>query len=182
MSKGIDRRMADKIFEKWMASLASRTRGKDSLYDNFNDLFFELSRGMIEHDVAYEYVKQAVSKHLPDRFIVNRTYKGSTASKHQTEGEFFESWKTLITDKAIQAFYDVYPLQSEAKTDDSGKIQLPRGMSKKEYVMQRQHAKSFPLLDLSAIEDMYKQVQDEKLVTFDDILGDFNGKATDRQD
>ena len=169
-----DRNGANKIFEKWFSGLQNRSRDKDSLYGNFNDLFFELNRHFVPHDVAYELIKPAVTKHLPDKFVVSRTYKNSPANKVHSESEFFEGWKQLIMDKAIQAFYDVYPLQDSAA--EAEKIQLPKGMSKKEYVLQRQHAKSFPLLDLSIIEDMYKQIQSEESVSFEDILGDFNGK------
>lgn len=171
----LDRKGADKIFEKWFSSLHTRSRDKESLYGNFNDLFFELNRHFIPHDVAYELVKPAVTKHLPDKFVVQRSYKNSPANKVYSESEFFEGWKQLIMDKALQAFYDVYPL-AEEEASQGEKIQLPKGMSKKEYVLQRQHAKSFPLLDLSAIEDLYKQVQNEELVSFNDILGDNNGE------
>lgn len=170
-----DRKGADKLFEKWFSSLHSRPRDKDSLYGNFNDLFFELNRHFVPHDIAYDLIKPAVSKHLPDRFVVNRTYKNSPANKIHSESEFFEGWKQLIMDKAIQAFYDVYPLVDKTVSEGE-KIQLPKGMSKKEYVLQRQHAKSFPLLDLSVIEEMYKQVQSEESVSFDDILGETNGE------
>jgi hypothetical protein len=169
-----DRKGADRIFEKWFSSLHSKSRDKESLYNNFNELFFELNRHFIPHEVAYDLLKPAVTKHLPDRFVVSRTYKNSPANKIHSEAEFFEGWKQLIMDKAIQAFYDVYPLQD--KEEEVEKIQLPKGMSKKEYVLQRQHAKSFPLLDLSAIEDLYKQVQSEESVSFEDILGDKNGE------
>lgn len=175
-----DKKGADKLFEIWRASLADRPKHKDSLYANFSDLFFEMNRHFIPHDTAYEYIKPAVSKHLPDKFIVSRTYKNSQSNKFQSEAEFFEGWKQLILDKATQAFYDVYPL--ELKEEEKEKIQLPKGMSKREYVLQRQHAKSFPLLDLSAIEEMYKQVQDETSVSFDDILGDLNGQVKPGQD
>jgi len=174
-----DRKGADKIFEKWFSSLHSKSRAKDNLYDNFNDLFFELNRHFVPHDIAYELVKPAVTKHLPDKFVVSRTYKNSPANKIHTESEFFEGWKQLIMDKAVLAFYDVYPIQDSADTNE--KIQLPKGMSKKEYVLQRQHAKSFPLLDLSSIEDMYKQIQAEEFVSFEDILGDLDGEDRSRQ-
>jgi hypothetical protein len=176
-----DKKGADRLFEKWGSSLSDRPKNKDNIYTNFNDLFFEMNRNFISHDLAYEYIKPAVTKHLPDKYIVNRTYKASISNKIQSESEFFEGWKSLILNKATQAFYDVYPLQEsgEAKSE---KIQLPKGMSKKEYVLQRQHAQSFPLLDLSVIEDLYKQVQNEEAISFEDILGDFDGKDSTRQD
>lgn len=170
----LDRRGADKIFEKWTSSLHSRSRSKDSLYSNFNDLFFELNRHFIPHDVAYDLIKPAVTKHLPDKFVVQRTYKNSPANKVQSESEFFEGWKQLILDNAIQAFYDVYPLQESPSEKE--KVQLPKGMSKNEYVLQRSHAKSFPLLDLSTIENLYKQNQDQDAISLDDILGDTDGE------
>jgi len=171
----LDRKGADRIFEKWFSSLHSKSRDKESLYDNFNDLFFDLNKHFIPHDIAYELIKPAVMKHLPDKHVVQRTYKNLPANKVYTESEFFESWKQLITDKAIQAFYDVYPLAEETPSEGD-KIQLPKGMSKKEYVLQRQHAKTFPLLDLLVIEDMYKKIQNEESVSLEDILGDKNGK------
>jgi hypothetical protein len=177
-----DKKGADRLFEKWGSSLSDRPKDKDNIYNNFNDLFFEMSRNFISHDLAYEYIKPAVTKHLPDKYIVSRTYKSSIANKSQSESEFFEGWKNLILSKATQAFYDVYPLEASENASEAEKIQLPKGMSKKEYVLQRQHAKSFPLLDLSVIEDLYKQVQGEQSVSFDDILGDLNGQDSTRQD
>jgi len=47
-------------------------------------------------------------------------------------------------------------------------------------VLQRQHAKSFPLIDLASLEDMYKQIQDEDTVSLEDILGDNNGENITR--
>jgi hypothetical protein len=175
-----DSKGADKIFEKWFSNLHSKPRDKDSVYGNFNDLFFELNRHFIPHDVAYGLVKPAVSKHLPDKFIVQRTYRSSPVNKIQTESEFFESWKKLIHDKAVQAFYDVYPLVP--LEEEKEKIQLPKGMSKNEYSLQRNHAKSFPLLDLSAIEHLYKQNEHENSISLEDILGDNNGENSSRQD
>jgi hypothetical protein len=126
-------------------------------------------------------VKQAATLHLPDSYIVDRTYNSSMSRKSQTKAEFFEGWKALIFDKATQAFYDIYPLESGADSA-AEKIQLPKGMSKKEYVLQRQHAREFPLLDLSAIMESYKTIQDENSVSFDDLLGDFDGKDRPGQD
>jgi hypothetical protein len=168
-----DKKGADKLFEKWFSSLSTRSRDKDSLYGNFSELFYELNRHFITHDVAYELVKQAVTHHLPDRHQLSRTYK-TLPRRDKTESEFFEGWKKLIMDNAIRAFYDIYPLQEEAA--EAEKIQLPKGMSKKEYVAQRQHARSFPLLDLPTIMEMYKQIQNEESVSFEDILGDNDGK------
>jgi hypothetical protein len=175
-----DKKGADKIFEMWRSGLIDKPKDKDNLYNNFNDLWFEMNRHFIPYEVAYEFLKPAVTRHLPDKYIVNRTYRSSSANKSQTEMEFFESWKELILNKATQAFYDVYPID-DAK-EGVEKIQLPKGMSKKEYVLQRQHAKQFPLLDLSLIEEMYKQVQDEDAVQFEDILGDLDGQDSTRQD
>lgn len=175
-----DRKGADKIFDKWKSNFRDKQKGKDHIYENFNELFFEMSRNFIPSEVAYEYIRLAATRHLPDNYVVDRTYNNSASRKSQTKAEFFEGWKTMIFDKATQAFYDVYPL--DPQQEDTDKIQLPRGMSKKEYVLQRKHAQEFPILDIAAIMESYKSVQDEKSATFEDLLGDLDGKDRPGQD
>lgn len=175
-----DKKGAEKLFEKWRSNFRDRLKDKENIYANFNDLFFEMSRNFISSEIAHEYLKPAVAKHIPDSYIVDRTYNNSSVKKIQSKSEFLENWKNLILDKATQAFYDVYPLENQQEEQE--KIQLPKGMSKKEYVLQRKHAQEFPLLDISMIQDMYKQIQDEDVLSFDDILGDLNGEDKPGQD
>jgi len=173
-----DKKGADKLFEKWKSDFRDKPKNKDNIYTNFNDLFFEMSRNFISSDIAYEYLKPAVAKHIPDNYIVDRTYNNSSVKKMQSKTEFFENWKNLILDKATQAFYDVYPLESEQNKQEV--IQLPKGMSKREYTLQRKHIEEFEHVDLEMIRNLYKQIQDEGVTSFDDILGDLSGSDKPR--
>jgi len=177
-----DKKSAEKIFEKWRSDFRTKPKGKDYIYENFNDLFYQMSSHFIDAEIAYEYVKLAAARHMPEMHIIDRTYATSPFfKKTQTKAEFIEGWKALIMDKAVQAFYDVYPLS--VSKSESDKIQLPKGMSKKEYTLQRQHAREFPLLDTATVMEMYKKIQNESIATFEDLSsGDLNGKDKPRQD
>lgn len=157
MSKAKERRVADLIFDQWKSSLADKDRSHASLLDNFDELFENLKYANIDFDLAEEYLKQAITAHLPSKHVLKFVYKNKK-NPGLSEQEFFEDWKRLIEDRAKQAFFFRYPLPEPEDKKDTA----PKAMSKDEYIRQRRYADSFPSLDLSRIPD----VEDEDDVSF----------------
>ena len=150
-----DKARAQHIFKKWSASLANRDRSKNSLDENFGDLFYDLWAATIPFKVAEELVNEAVAAHMPTSYIANITYKKAKAAKchgDQSFNEYMTSWKALIHDKATAAFYNQYPIDGvEEQEKKFGSL------SAQEYSKQRRYAESFPHVDLDELERKREQ-------------------------
>lgn len=147
------------IFEKWHAEFSEMRKSKEHYYENFHSLFSDMSAMDVPFDVAYEYIKSAISRHIPSASTVKFIFKKNQGkNRGSSEQEFFEEWKELIRSKAYAAFHDIYPLQT-----DTPKVnhELPKAISREEYSQQRRHANSFPILDLGSIPDPYTNIDDE---------------------
>lgn len=155
-----DNKTAKLIFEKWHAEFSEMKKSKEHYYDNFYSLFSEMRAVDIPFDTAYDFLKSAISRHIPSSSTVKFIYKKNQGkNRGSTEQEFLEEWKDLIKSKAFAAFHDIYPLQADGtpKPDQ----ELPKAISREEYGQQRKHANSFPILDLSKIKDPYTRDDDE---------------------
>lgn len=151
-----DTKKAKMVFDKWSAEFSGMSKTKDHYYDNFSNLFVDMKRIDIPFDVAYEFIKDAVNRHCPSSSTVKHIYKNSpNLHRRCSEQEFFEEWKGLIKSRAFEAFHDIYPI-GEKQVERTDKAELPKGMSRDEYRLQRRHAESFPIIDISKIEDPYK--------------------------
>ena len=152
------------IYERWRASLRDRNKSKDYIYSNFYDLFADLKYTDISLDSAYLYLESAIKEHLPAAVLIKTLYKNRPAmAKRISETEFAQSWKDLIRDAAIKAFYDVYPLKSAQDDINYNAVKteevdaLPGGWSREEYRLQRAHADSFPQVDFSKVKKMSEE-------------------------
>lgn len=167
-SKAEQRKQARLLFDRWCASLADRDRSKSSLANNFDDLFFEMDQNFIEFEIAHEFLEQAITVHLPSKSTVEYTYKRGGKKRWGTKEEFYDDWKRFIKDTATNVFYSRYPLPDEKKEEESV---LPTGMSRKEYLLQRKHADSFPQLDLSQIPDLPDEDSEDVSFSIADLEG-----------
>lgn len=155
-----DLKKAKIVFENWNALFPTMGKTKEYYYDNFHNLFVEMKRISVPFDIAYEFINDAVIRHTPSTSTVKHIYKKSpNLHRRCTEQEFSEEWKGLIKNRAYEAFHDLYPIGEKEKLETS-KVELPKSMSRDEYRLQRRHAESFPIIDLSKIEEPYKSTED----------------------
>jgi len=167
-----DKAKAKHVFKKWAASLASKDRSKNSLSDNFGELFYDLWASSVSFSDAENILDDAVKEHLPNNYVANTTYKYAKANnKHgnQSFNEYFNSWKDLIRDRATESFYAQYPIDGVEKKEEK----KFGNMSIQEYNKQRKYADSFPILDTDALKKKREVFMKEELAT----LEDDNGKA-----
>jgi len=155
-SNAKERKQAERLFDQWKSGLVSRDRSHSALLDNFDELFETFIYANIDFDLAESFLKEAITAHLPSKYVLKLTFK-KRKGEGISEQEFFEDWKRLITDRAKQAFFFRYPLPiTEEQKDKPG---TGGGMSKEEYIKQRKYANSFPSIDLGKIRG--QQVEDD---------------------
>jgi len=155
-SNAKEKKQADLIFDQWKSSLIDKDRSHSSLLDNFDELFEAMMYANVDFDLAEVYLKEAITAHLPTKYILKMVYK-KRKGHGLSEPEFFEEWKRLIEDRAKQAFFFRFPLKkSEEKKEKTG-----GGMSKDEYIRQRRYADGFPSIDLSKIREQQESCDED---------------------
>ena len=165
-NNSVQRRQAKLLFEKWRAELADKDRTVKNLTDNFDDLFYEFDRHGISFEVAHEYLDLAIAAHLPNKKILKYTYNNTNKGFGQSIEEFHEGWKDKIRTDATNVFYARFPIEAKKKKEEAN---LPSGMSKDEYLRQRRYANSFPQLDLSKLDDILEDDDEDDLISIDDL-------------
>jgi len=104
---------AEHIFNKWCSELRSMDKSSDHIYENFYLLFYDLKEHKVSFDDAHTILNKAIPHHTPNSGIIKSIFKSRNIGKKFTEQEFTNSWKSLIKDKAAEAFYEIYPLVLE---------------------------------------------------------------------
>jgi len=160
-SNAAEKKRAKLVFQQWESELADLDRKHTSLLDNFDLLFENMIYSNVSFDVAESYLDEAITAHLPSKYIIKLTFK-KRQDKGINEQDFFAEWKRLIADRAKQAFFLRYPLEIE-KPD----APATGGMSRDEYVKQRRYADSFPSIDLGKIRASQIDDDDDEILMAD---------------
>ena len=149
-----DDKRARLILERWVAELSTKDRSKNSLSNNFEELFYDMFKASIPFDTAHSLLKEAIGHHFPSASVAKYTFKNVQQKPGQTFGEFLDGWKKLITDEATQAFYSFYQVEGENQ-----EIEKKFGsMSAQEYSKQRKYAEAFPVIDTDALQKKIDQM------------------------
>lgn len=152
-------KLASHIFQKWAAELRNKDRKFAAASNNYEELFFDLYKADVPFDVAHQYLKQAVTKHLPNHSMAKHTWtrvKNAPENSSKTFQEWFADWKQSLEDVGTEAFYSIYSPPAE-KTEEVAQEEKKFGnMSKKEYRLQRRHAESFPILNTDELIKRYE--------------------------
>lgn len=140
----------DLIFQQWVASLANRDRTHNAIQGNFEELFLSLKGEGLTLESAYEYLSKAIKAHEPSSSIIKSVFKKIRVkgTSHTSEQEFGESWCKNIADKANIAFFEIFPVETQAPEE----IAAYGSMTAQEYKAQRKHADTYPRLDTADLE------------------------------
>lgn len=157
-----DSKLAKSLFDRWAAELINKDKAWNQVKSNFDELFYDLKAHSIPFDVAEELIKEAIAKHLPTYTIAKFTYKslGDREKGSKSFAEFFDSWKSGISDFAHQAFYTYYSVDIDKEDPSEGEKKYGN-MNAQEYMLQRKYAESFPEVDLVAIREQRAKVLEE---------------------
>ena len=171
-----DAQLARTIFNKWKASLSERDRSKKNVKVNFDDLWYELWAASIPYDIAELYLKEASAAHMPNHYMAQRTYKNlKTLTFGQSFKEWIDDWKSDITDKCNNAFYERFPIEELENREPPKPVadEAPIGMDKAEYKRQRRYIEQFPVIDLKKarkkMEEIERQMEENEDGSFDPI-------------
>ena len=161
------------IFTKWKAELFAKDaseRSREHVQSNFEELFYAFSSASIPFEVANDFIKEAVTAHMPQRMIAEIVYKRvKTSSPDLTKAEFIAQWREDIENSANAAFYTFYdiPGTPEVKTPTTG------GMSPQEYRKQNRYVDSFPTISAEELNDLEKKRQQFLEENIEDLTVDF---------
>lgn len=138
---------AELIFMKWKAELAELDRSATYLENNFDLLFYSLSKAKVSMEDALVYLDRAIHAHMPSDAVVKNVFKRLKKNgKSETLSEFSESWRELISSAAKRVFFSIYTIEEmEPKATKYG------NMSASEYRKQQKYADSHPTLDWEAL-------------------------------
>lgn len=149
------------IFRRWRDLLANRDKRFDSVSDNFADLWYDLYKASIPHEVAYSFLEDAVACHLPSREQIKRTYQYRKSALFKSHKEFMDSWMAGIRAKAVEAFEEYYPLEEAIEMDKEVENKMHGGLTKTQLRQQRQYLEQFPILTFEEAKEKHKSLENE---------------------
>lgn len=158
------------IFQKWVASLASKDRStKTGAPANFDELFFDLKKAGVPFDEAHNLLAKAIKAHEPSAYIKKKTWEKVRAHIEVSYDDFMSEWSKSLGTCATDAFFSNYPLKLDE--DDDGEPKVYGNMSVKEYRLQRKYADAFPRLNT---DDLVRQMKERQSLSenLDNVLGD----------
>lgn len=162
----------DLLFEQWKAQLAERDRKTAAIQGNFEELFETFRAEGLVLESAYEYITRAVKAHSPSPSLVKTMWRKTKNSnfKYNSEHEFEEAWVKDIADKANVAFFNVFPVQTK-KNEEENEPVIYGSMTAKEYKAQREHADSYPRLNLEELKAKMQKLTYDPMQDLETLLG-----------
>jgi hypothetical protein len=159
---------AEIILDKWKAELANRSRTRDQVEPNFEELFYKWHKAKLSYEQVIDLLPEAIKAHYPSDYVAKFTFKKMKKFINKNEDEYIKEWKANIAAAAKRVFYSFY--DPEENSEEEKKY---GSMSVMEYKKQRKYADSHPILDWESIDLTPISIDNEEI--FDDIdidLGD----------
>ena len=123
---------ANHIFEKWRVDYVEMDKKRESIRENFDQLFIALYNATIPWEESREIADDAIKYHLPSTSTAKFIYAAKKRFTKLSFKEWVESWEADITNKGLASFYDVFPLEDEPDkplpTKKAGKVNSLKGM------------------------------------------------------
>jgi hypothetical protein len=104
---------ANRIYEKWKVDFVNMDKKRDSIRDNFDQLFYALYCATIPWDMAREIVDDAVAHHLPTPSTIKYVWNARKQHIKLPYKDWLDNWKDDIRNKALASFYEYFPLDEE---------------------------------------------------------------------
>jgi len=104
---------ASRIFEKWRVDYVEMDKKRESIRDNFDQLFIALYNAVIPWEEAREIADDAIKHHQPSASTAKFIYAAKKRYTKLSFKEWVESWQADITNKGLASFYDLFPLEDE---------------------------------------------------------------------
>lgn len=145
----------DLIFDRWKVSLISKTKKRDQVPGNFDELFEALLGAGATLEDAQAICPKAIKAHQPTsstaKFVWN-TVRANPKYAGITQNEFIADWNKDIADTATNSMYAFFSIPEAPDDDGQPKVYGDNKISVKEYRLQRTHASQFRPVDLKSLE------------------------------
>lgn len=115
---------AGHIFEKWCIDYIEMDKKRESIRDNFDQLFYALHNANTPWEKAREIADDAIKHHLPSPSTTKHVYNAKKKFIKLSFKEWSESWEADIRNKGLASFYEFFPLEFET---DFKPTKTPRG-------------------------------------------------------
>lgn len=104
---------ANRIFEKWKVDFVKMDKKRENMRENFDQLFYSLYAASIPYDIAREIVDDAVGYSLPSHSTAKYVWKVKKPYVKTSYKEWLDGWKDDIRNKALAAYYELYPIEEK---------------------------------------------------------------------
>lgn len=153
------------VFERWRASLQSKSKKRSDVGPNFDELFDTLKRAGASLEDARKLLPDAIKAHQPTSSTAKFAYNNAKRDPRYagiTQNEFAADWNKDIADRATASMYIFFPIPEGG--DDDGEPKLYEKMSAREYALQQAHADSFEMLDVEEVRKQNEYLSEEEML------------------
>jgi hypothetical protein len=105
---------AEHVYEKWCVDYVKMDKKRESIRDNFDQLFFALYNESVSWEDARNIADEAIKHHLPTASTAKHIWGLKKKFIRLSYKEWVESWEEDIRNKGLASFYDMFPLESNA--------------------------------------------------------------------
>lgn len=106
---------ANRIFEKWKVDYVEMDKKRESIRDNFDQLFVALYNAAIPWEESREIADDAIKHHLPSKSTAKFIYAAKKRYTKLSFPDWVASWEEDIRNKGLASFYELFPLDEEPK-------------------------------------------------------------------
>ena len=104
---------ANRIYEKWRVDYVDMDKKRESIRDNFDQLFISLYNAAIPWEESREIADEAIKHHLPSASTAKFIYAAKKRYTKLSFKEWVTSWEEDIRNKGLASFYELFPLDEE---------------------------------------------------------------------
>ena len=156
----------DLIFQRWKAAVSKKSKKRDDVDGNFDELFEELKVNGATLEDAQEILPQAVKAHQPNQVVIKYTWNAIRKDPKMTgitEAQWVNDWNQDIHNKATCSMFLFFPIP-DGDDDGEKKIFGNGKVSYKEYLRMQQHADSFEMIDTDELTTSNNFVDEDEMM------------------
>jgi len=157
----------DLIFQQWKAAVAKKSKKRDDVDGNFDELFEQLKGAGATLEDAQVILPQAVKAHQPGHVVVKYTWNAIRKDPKMagvSESQWVADWNQDIHNKATSSMFLFFPIPQGGDDDGTPKIYGNGKVSLKESLRMQQHADSFEMIDTDELTSGGNLVDEEKML------------------
>lgn len=146
----------DLIFQRWKAALSKKSKKRDDVDGNFDEIFEELKRAGAALEDAQKLLPEIVKAHLPNQVVAKFTWNAVRKDPKFsgiTEHQYVQDWNQDINNQAVNSMFTFFPIVEGSDDDGTPKVYGGGKVSVKEYMLSQRHAETFEMIGSDDLTD-----------------------------